>query len=182
MFASHQAMAQNEESLSFSVKSMLRKHVSTHNQPRLLFASEAKKSAWLTAMRKKIAPFVTDPWLQTRILTTVHYEAHRAGLDPQLILALIQVESRFRLYAISNVGARGMMQVMPFWVDHIGENSHNLFDLQTNLRYGCTILRHYLNREQGDLSRALARYNGSLGKNIYSNQVLRLWHQEWAWQ
>ena len=100
-------------------------------------------------------------------LITVHYEAKRAGLDPQLVLGLIQVESNFRKYAVSSAGARGYMQVMPFWIKLIGNNEHNLFNLRTNLRYGCVILRHYLDIEKGDLYRALGRYNGSLGRPEY---------------
>ena len=99
----------------------------------------------------------------------MHYEATRAGLDPQLVLGVIQVESRFRKYAVSKAGARGYMQVMPFWVDLIGDGKQNLFNLRTNLRYGCTILRHYLDIERGDTFRALGRYNGSLGKSRYPN-------------
>src|SRR6185436_10656780 len=107
------------------------------------------------------------PDRKTRIdfLKTVHYEAIRSGLDPQLVLGLIQVESGFRKYAVSSAGARGYMQVMPFWINVIGGNAdHNLFHLRTNLRYGCVILRHYLDMEKGDLYRALGRYNGSVGR------------------
>lgn len=105
------------------------------------------------------------------MLKAVHYEATRAGLDPILVLGLMQVESGFKKYAYSSVGARGYMQVMPFWVDLIGKKDHNLFHLRTNLRYGCTILRHYLDIEKGNMSRALGRYNGSLGKSEYPNAV-----------
>jgi soluble lytic murein transglycosylase-like protein len=109
----------------------------------------------------------------------VHYEATRAGLDPQLVLGLIEVESGFKKYAVSRVGARGYMQVMPFWVKYIGANDHNLFHLRTNLRYGCTILRHYVDIEKGDLYRALGRYNGSLGRPEYPNLVRAAWHNHW---
>src|SRR5690606_32275087 len=109
-------------------------------------------------------------------LQAVRYEAQRAGLDPQLVLALIEVESYFRRYAISRAGARGYMQVMPFWTGVIGDGDPSkLFDMRTNLRYGCTILRHYLDMERGDLFRALGRYNGSLGRSDYPNAVLRAW-------
>jgi soluble lytic murein transglycosylase-like protein len=114
-------------------------------------------------------------------LKTVHYEATRAGLDPQLVLGLIQVESRFRKYAVSKASARGYMQVMPFWVKEIGSKDHNLFHLKTNLRYGCTILRYYLTMENGDLYRALGRYNGSLGQSNYPNQVVRAWITAWKY-
>ncbi|HQR51299.1 MAG TPA: lytic transglycosylase domain-containing protein, partial [Methylophilaceae bacterium] len=114
-------------------------------------------------------------------LKTVHYEATRAGLDPQLVLGLIQVESGFNKYAVSTVGARGFMQVMPFWVKSIGAPGQNLFHLRANLRYGCTILRHYLDIENGDLYRALGRYNGSVGKPEYPNLVVGAWKRHWAY-
>ena len=112
----------------------------------------------------------------------MHYEATRAGLDPQLVLGVIQVESRFHKYAVSSAGARGYMQVMPFWVDTIGLADQNLFNLRTNLRYGCTILRHYLDIEHGDVYRALGRYNGSLGKAEYPNMVWRAWQRIWDYE
>ena len=112
-------------------------------------------------------------------LDTVRYEAQRAGLDPHLVLGLIEVESGFRRYAISSAGARGYMQVMPFWTSVIGDRDPSaLFDMRANLRYGCTILRHYLDIERGNLFRALGRYNGSLGRAEYPNMVLRAW-QRW---
>jgi soluble lytic murein transglycosylase-like protein len=120
--------------------------------------------------------------MRERLLTAIHYEATRAGLDPQMVLGLIQVESGFKKYAISPVGARGLMQVMPFWVRSIGTPDHNLFDLTTNLRYGCTILRHYLDIERGNLFRALGRYNGSLGRAEYPNLVVGAWKANWQWQ
>jgi soluble lytic murein transglycosylase-like protein len=110
----------------------------------------------------------------------VRYEAMRAGLDPHLVLAVIDVESKFRKYAVSNAGARGLMQVMPFWVDQIGEKGQDLFQERTNLRYGCTILRFYLDRERGNLVNALARYNGSLGRAEYPARVLAALQQRWA--
>ncbi len=120
---------------------------------------------------------------RTRIdfLRTVHYEATRAGLDPQLILALIQIESNFRKFAVSTAGARGYMQVMPFWIKLIGRANDNLFNFRINLRYGCVILKHYLEVENGNLSRALARYNGSLGKTEYPNLVYSAWRNNWTY-
>ena len=115
-------------------------------------------------MSSKLAGRMRERTAREEFLITVHYEAKRAGLDPQLVLGLIQVESNFRKHAVSSAGARGYMQVMPFWVKLIGNNEHNLFNLRTNLRYGCVILRHYLDVEKGDLYRALGRYNGSLGR------------------
>jgi transglycosylase len=114
-------------------------------------------------------------------LVNIQYESSRAGLNTQVILGLIEVESAFRQYAISGVGARGLMQVMPFWKNYIGNPSHNLFDIRTNLRYGCTILRHYNNIEKGNIVRSLARFNGSLGSNKYPNAVLGAWRNRWQW-
>ena len=115
-------------------------------------------------------------------LKTVYYEAKRAGLDPQLVLGVIHVESGFHKYAVSRSGARGYMQVMPFWIKLIGQKNSNLFHLRINLRYGCTILRHYLDLEHGDLFRALGRYNGSLGQADYPNMVRRAWENQWGWK
>jgi soluble lytic murein transglycosylase-like protein len=130
-------------------------------------------------MSKRLRRQMPDVVEREIFLTTVHYEASRAGLDPQMVLGVIQVESRFRKYAVSRAGARGYMQVMPFWVELIGEDKQNLFSLRTNLRYGCTILRHYLDIERGDLFRALGRYNGSLGKSKYPEKVLQAWRDHW---
>ena len=130
-------------------------------------------------MSRRLQKRMPDPAYRTDFLKTVHYEAKRAGLDPQLVLGLIEVESNFRKYAVSNAGARGYMQVMPFWVKEIGTPEHNLFHLRTNLRYGCTILRHYLDMEKGNLYRALGRYNGSLGRPEYPNMVRAAWHKYW---
>ncbi|MGI9298788.1 MAG: lytic transglycosylase domain-containing protein, partial [Gammaproteobacteria bacterium] len=115
-------------------------------------------------------------------LTAVHYEATRAGIDPQLMLAVMHVESAFRKYAISSAGARGLMQVMPFWTREIGDgDARKLFRLRANLRYGAVILRHYLDRENGDLNRALGRYNGSLGSAKYPNLVHSKLRKYWTW-
>ena len=123
-----------------------------------------------------------DRTARQEFLRTVYYEAKRAGLDPQLVLGLIQVESGFKKYAVSRAGARGYMQVMPFWVKLIGQKDNNLFHLRINLRYGCTILRHYLDMEQGNLFRALGRYNGSLGQAEYPNLVRAAWERHWDWR
>ena len=112
-------------------------------------------------------------------LTTLHWEASRDGVDPQLMLGLIQVESGFRKYAVSPVGARGYTQVMPFWIKTIGNPNHNLFQLRTNLRYGALILRYYIDIEHGDLFRALGRYNGSLGQPEYPTLVVNAWKHNW---
>ena len=133
-------------------------------------------------MSARLARFVDSELYRRRLLVMIQYEASRAGLDPQIILGLIEVESRFHQYAISNVGAKGLMQVMPFWQRYIGNESHNLFDVRTNLRYGCTILRHYSNLENGNLTRMLARYNGSLGSLKYPTAVLGAYERNWQWQ
>ncbi len=174
------AGAQQEEALSASVRSMLQRAVSDQAAPKLAFSSQQEAQAWLDEMSQRLAKRMPDAEYRFDFLSTVHYEATRAGLDPQLVLGLIEVESGFRKYAVSQSGARGYMQVMPFWTKAIGSREHNLFHLRTNLRYGCTILRHYLDIEKGDLYRALGRYNGSLGKPEYPNLVRAAWHKHWA--
>lgn len=157
----------------------MQKSVSDLAAPRLLFDSEQSAQQWLQEMSSRLAKRIPDPQYREDFLKSVHYEATRAGLDPQLVLGLIQVESGFKKYAVSSVGARGYMQVMPFWVKSIGSSEHNLFDMRLNLRYGCTILRHYLDIERGDYFRALGRYNGSLGKPEYPNLVVGAWRNHW---
>lgn len=176
------AGSQIEEPLSNSVKALMQRSVSDKAVPVLMFASEEEGRAWLAAMSERLKKRIPDTAYREDFLRTVHYEASRAGLDPQMVLGLIQVESGFKKYAVSSVGARGFMQVMPFWVRSIGAKDHNLFMLRTNLRYGCTILRHYLDIEGGDLYRALGRYNGSLGKPEYPNLVLNAWRKHWEYQ
>ncbi len=174
-----QAGNQIEEPLSNSVKALMQKSVSDLAAPRLIFASEQEGELWLADMSQRLQKRVPDKTYREDFLKTVQYEASRAGLDPQLVLGLIQVESGFKKYAVSSVGARGYMQVMPFWVKSIGNKEHNLFHLKLNLRYGCTILRHYLDIEHGDIYRALGRYNGSLGKPQYPTLVVGAWHKHW---
>lgn len=180
--ASAMAGGQREEPLSNSVRAMMQKSVSDSAAPRLIFATEGEGELWLQEMSKRLQKRIPDQEAREDFLRTVHYEATRAGLDPQMVLALIQVESGFKKYAVSSVGARGYMQVMPFWVRAIGTSDHNLFHLRLNLRYGCTILRHYLDIERGDLYRALGRYNGSLGQPQYPNLVLNAWRKHWDYR
>ena len=175
------AGAQREETLAANVASAMSRSIADVNAPRLVFDNQQEGQVWLAEMSQRLAKRIPDQWTRERLLTTIHYEATRAGLDPQLVLGLIQVESGFKKYAISPVGARGLMQVMPFWTRHIGTSEHNLFDLTMNLRYGCTILRHYLNIERGNLFRALGRYNGSLGRAEYPNLVVGAWKANWQW-
>lgn len=136
------------------------------------FQSRFDAQVWLMDMSARLERRVPDPQRRLALLRMVHEEAIRADLRPEWVLAVIQVESNFNRFAISSAGARGLMQVMPFWLDEIGRPDDNLFHIDTNLRLGCTILRYYYDMEDGDLQRALARYNGSLGKSWYSNRVL----------
>lgn len=175
------AGAQREETLSDDVASVMRSSVDNVNPARLVFLNPKDGERWLNDMSARLARFVPDPQARRRLLTNIQYETVRAGLDTQMILGLIEVESAFRQYAISGVGARGLMQVMPFWQRYIGKPEHNLFDIRTNLRYGCTILRHYRNVENGNIVRALARFNGSLGSNKYPNAVIGAWRNRWQW-
>ena len=174
------AGAQAEERLAPSVVAGLQRAIADSPVP-VDYAKNAGVRAWLDEMSKRLAPKVPDGQTRAEFMATVHYEAARAGLDPQLVLGVIQLESNFRKYAISSADARGYMQVMPFWTKLIGTGEHNLFHLRTNLRYGCVILRHYLDAENGDLYRALGRYNGSLGRPEYPNAVLEIMNRNWLY-
>ncbi|WP_159910758.1 lytic transglycosylase domain-containing protein [Pantoea sp. 18069] len=169
------AGGQLEEPLADSVRTALRAAVASAGPPELAFAStEAKLSylRWLAAMSDRLYRRKADADVRLEFLQTVWYESRRAGLDVSLVLGLIEVESAFRKFAISSVGARGYMQIMPFWMRVIGDgDAGKLFHMQTNLRFGCVILRHYLDRERGDMFMALGRYNGSRGKPPYPNAV-----------
>jgi len=178
-FAAH-AGAQIEEALAANVQNSLHRSVSDYPAPHLVFATDVEGWAWLADMSSRLAAKIPDWPTRRDFLVTVQYEAARAGLDPQLVLGLIQQESNFRKYAVSSAGARGYMQVMPFWLRQIGSPEHDLFTLRANLRYGCTILRYYLDLENGDLYRALGRYNGSLGRAEYPSAVLASM-QRWPW-
>jgi soluble lytic murein transglycosylase-like protein len=143
------------------------------------FEDRFDAEVWLTDMSGRLERQVKNPDERLEILTRVHYEAKRVDLPPELILAVIEVESNFDRYAISVAGALGLMQVMPFWKDEIGRPDDNLIRIDTNLRYGCTILRFYLDKENGDLRRALGRYNGSLGQRKYPNKVIDKLSRKW---
>ncbi len=175
------AGAQRYEPLAASVQAALHAAISDRASPEPTFPSVEEKIAWIAEMSRRLESRIPDRRYRLELLKTVHYEATRAGLDPQLVLGLIQVESNFRKYAISRSGARGYMQVMPFWVKLIGRRDDNLFHLRTNLRYGCTILRHYLDIEKGDLFRALGRYNGSMGQPEYPDMVRAAWERQWRY-
>jgi len=178
------ALAGNQiyEPLAAEVRADLQASIADRPAARHGFTDSAAAVNWLSEMSQRLETRI--PGFQSRVefLRTIHFEAIRAGLDPQLVLALIQVESNFRKYAVSRSGARGYMQVMPFWVGLVGRKGDNLFSLRTNLRYGCVILKHYLNVEKGNLFRALARYNGSAGKPEYPNLVIGAWRGVWRYQ
>ena len=193
---------QQYEEMSDSVRSSLRRRIAGSPPPRLFFADKEEGRKWLNEMSRRLAEVLPrnsvlqDETARREFLIAAHYEATRAGLDPQLVLAVIHVESAFREYAVSHAGfgkcdrncattagARGLMQVMPFWTREIGDgNVRKLFQMQTNLRYGSVILRHYLDLENGDMTRALARYNGSVGRTTYPNLVHSKLQKHWIWR
>jgi soluble lytic murein transglycosylase-like protein len=143
------------------------------------FPDRFDAEVWLTDMSRRLERQIKDPQERIKLLTRVHQEASRAELAPELVLAIIEVESNFDRYAVSVAGAIGLMQIMPFWLNEIGRPDDNLLHLDTNLRYGCTILKFYLDKENGDLRRALGRYNGSLGKRKYPNKVIDKLTNKW---
>ena len=177
LFSEHiQAGAQLEEPLIDSVRTALSSAVANQAPPVPEFRNTETRLAylrWLGAMSDRLSKKKPEWQIRKEFLQTVWYESKRAGLDVALVLGLIQVESNFRKFAVSRVGARGYMQVMPFWTRVIGDgDAGKLFHMQTNLRFGCVILRHYLDREKGDLFMGLGRYNGSRGKAPYPDAVL----------
>ena len=173
--------AQQYEPLADSVRQRLSRQVSDKAPATMHFRTVTDAHRWLAEMDRRLEPRIPDRKQRQELLRTVQYEATRARLDPQLVLGVIEVESAFRKYAVSRAGARGYMQVMPFWVGLIGQPNHNLFHLRTNIAYGCAILRHYLDVENGDYFRALGRYNGALGKAEYPNLVLAAWRGRWKY-
>jgi len=180
-----QAGAQVEEPLADAVRSALSAAVGNSAPPRPTFISTDARLdylRWLGEMSTRLRKQKPDGTTRVEFLETVWYESKRAGLEPSLVLGLIQVESGFRKYAISSAGARGYMQVMPFWARLIGDgDAQALFHMQTNLRFGCVILRHYLDAERGDLFLALGRYNGSRGRAEYPNLVFGA-RKAWIYQ
>jgi soluble lytic murein transglycosylase-like protein len=176
------AGAQVEEPLADSVRSALSAAIAAAAPPNPAFANIEDRLAflrWKGAASERLKRYKNDRHARVEFLNTLWYESKRAGLEPELVLGLIQVESAFRKYAISVVGARGYMQIMPFWARLIGDgDAAKLFHMQTNLRFGCVILRHYLERERGDLFMALGRYNGSRGRPEYPNAVFAA-RQRW---
>ena len=172
---------QQYEPLANSVRQRLSQQVSDKAPATMHFRTVTDAHRWLAEMDRRLEPRIPDRKQRQELLRTVQYEATRARLDPQLVLGIIEVESAFRKYAVSRAGARGYMQVMPFWIGLIGQPNHNLFHLRTNIAYGCAILRHYLDVENGDYFRALGRYNGALGKAEYPNLVLAAWRGRWKY-
>jgi soluble lytic murein transglycosylase-like protein len=172
---------QREEVLADAVRLALVRSITDARPPNLNFTSESDRiewQKWFDVMSKRLHSRMPDTMVRREFLQTLWYEARRAGLEPSLILGLIQVESGFRKYAISSSGARGYMQVMPFWTRVIGDSRPSrLFHLQSNLRYGCSILRMYIDMERGDLFLALGRYNGSRGRQEYPNAVRAAWRR-----
>jgi soluble lytic murein transglycosylase-like protein len=177
------AGAQQYEPLADSVRGALAARIADTAPPQRKFERIEDRVAfvdWMAEMSQRLASKEPEYRNRVDLLRTLDYECTRAGLDRQMVLGLIQVESGFRKYAISPAGARGYMQVMPFWASMIGDgDARRLFDMRTNLRYGCVILRHYLDGEQGDLFRALGRYNGSVGRPEYPQAVLAAWRTQW---
>ncbi len=143
------------------------------------FKDRYDAEVWLVDMNGRLSRYVKDPSERMTILELVHKESHRFELKPEMVLAVMHVESLFDRYAISRVGAQGLMQVMPFWKNEIGSDKDNLTDIATNIRYGCAILKTYLTREKGNMIRALARYNGSVGKTWYPERVFNAWEKHW---
>ena len=172
---------QKEEAMADSVRVAL-SHAITDSRPLKVKFTDIHERIqylyWIGEMSERLKKKLPDVQVRLEFLETAWYEAHRAGLDPSLVLGLIQVESAFRKYALSPVGAHGYMQVMPFWTRVIGDGDRRkLFNMQTNLRFGCAILRMYIDMERGDLYLALGRYNGSRGRPEYPNSVLSAWRR-----
>jgi soluble lytic murein transglycosylase-like protein len=179
------AGAQIYEPMADAVRAALAARIADSTPPQRRFDEIGERIEfidWLNEMSGRLLRPKPDYRERIEFLRTLDYESVRAGLDRQLVLGLIQVESNFRRYAVSSAGARGYMQVMPFWTDVIGDgDARKLFDMRTNLRYGCVILRHYLDLERGDLFLALGRYNGSRGRDAYPNAVLAAWTGRWTY-
>jgi len=173
--SSGQVIAATMERPDAELRDLLEKTIRESDSFRDRFDAEV----WLMDMSNRLKSRVPDDDVRLELLKNIHYEARKAGLHPELVLAVINVESNFNRWAISRVGAQGLMQIMPFWLKEIPEAGDNLFDIRTNLRFGCTILKYYLDKERGDFQRALARYNGSVGKAWYPNRVFDVLRERW---
>lgn len=164
---SHFAIANGRTAVDQELRQKLIEAVNQANS----FEDRFDAEVWLMDMSNRTRRYIKDDQERLHILRSVHREASKVGLPPDLVLSVIHTESLFQRFAISVVGAQGLMQVMPFWKAEIGRPEDNLTEIDTNLRYGCTILSHYIKRSKGNLSEALARYNGSYGKMKYPNKV-----------
>ncbi|MFW2372824.1 MAG: lytic transglycosylase domain-containing protein [Gammaproteobacteria bacterium] len=143
------------------------------------FQDRFEAEVWLLDMSTRLITYIQDNRERLQLLKNIHREAKRAELQPELVLAVIDIESRFDRFAVSRAGAQGLMQIMPFWLNEIGHPDDNLLEINTNLRMGCTILKYYLDKENGDLRRALARYNGSLGSTVYPDKIFETLRIRW---
>lgn len=175
------AGAQIYEPLSASMAVRMSASIADQGPVFFNFKNPDDAHKWIDEMSRRLRSRMPDRKERMELLKSVQHEAIRARLDPQMVLSLIQIESNFRKYAVSSSGARGYMQVMPFWIKLIGKSGDNIFRLRTNLKYGCVILRHYLDIENGDYFRALGRYNGSLGRPEYPNAVNAAWQGPWKY-
>lgn len=183
--SAHAYDSKRYEPMADSILLALRKTLDEEPQePRPIFDSAEHRIHWLSEMSRRLAKRIPNPDKRYRLIKLIRYEAQRAGLDPQLVFAVIEVESAFNVKAVSPVGAMGLMQIMPFWTQVLSDSdSQRLFDPEINVRYGCLILSHYLEIEKGNVARALARYNGSLGKYVYPDKVFeklqKYWYYSW---
>jgi soluble lytic murein transglycosylase-like protein len=175
LFGTGVTLAATQERPDGELRMVLEKTIGESDSFEDRFAAEV----WLMDMSTRLKSRVPDDSKRLELLKNVHYEATKAGLHPEMVLAVINVESNFDRWAISHAGAQGLMQIMPFWLKEIPQAGDNLFDIRTNLRFGCTILKHYIKREKGDFQRALARYNGSLGKEWYPNKIFDALNKRW---
>ena len=175
VFFSHPCLATNVERPDQQTRDLLQQTIANANS----FKDQYDAEVWLVDMDGRLSRYVKNPSERMTILELVHQESHRFDLKPEMVLAVMHVESLFDRYAISRVGAQGLMQVMPFWKNEIGDSGDNLTDIATNIRYGCAILKTYLTREKGNMIRALARYNGGLGKTWYPERVFNAWEKYW---
>lgn len=174
-YANSAAPTQTQPTIDTQLQQALKHSIHTANS----FTDRFDAEVWLISTSEKLKRYIKDPKKRLITLQKIHHAATQVGLEPELVLAVIQIESAFNPYAVSRVGAQGMMQVMPFWKKEIGRPEDNLISLETNLRYGCTILKHYLDREKGHYANALARYNGSYGSYKYSQKVMDAWLDYW---
>lgn len=175
IFSVNISLASTQEKPDIELRQLLKESITASDS----FKDRFEAEVWLLDMSTRLSSRVKNTKERLHLLRHIHYEAKRANLSPQIVLALIQVESNFDEYAISTAGARGLMQIMPFWLKEIDNIGDNLFHIRTNLRFGCTILRYYLDKEKGNITRALARYNGSLGSYRYTTKVFKALDKYW---